>query len=519
MSQTSYDVVPYVSQVYPQTHVAHLYLLGRLLNLSPPDFRRARILELGCAAGNNIVAMAAGYPEAECLGIDLSETQIRAGQELVAELGLRNVTLRQQAIQDLPEDAGSFDYIICHGIFSWVAPELRERILAIVKRHLAPTGLAVVSYNALPGWTAIQGIRDMMLYHVANFSSPADKVAQARAMLQFIIDAQGEAQSSYRALVESELAFLKTVQDNYFFHDHLEEHNQAFYLHQFAAIAAGQGLAYLGDTDMPSMYLGNYAANVAKLLAGSQDPVRTEQYLDFVNNRRFRSSVVMHQGQTPNRAIDAARIEEFWLWTVLRPERVPTESELPADIELRFTAPPGITFTARNAQTAALFLVLSARGKHPMKVAEVAAEAKRRYRLPQSEEELRRALCEAAVRLFLARALMLRADAGQQVAQISERPAALPLARAQARRGIHVTNGFHETVTLDALGRLMLLALDGTRDRASLVQLVSNEIARGTLKVEHEGQPLSDPATIGKTVEAFVANQLAAFLAHDLLSA
>jgi methyltransferase-like protein len=267
------------------------------------------------------------------------------------------------------------------------------------------------------------------------------------------------------------------------------------------------------------MYLGNYAANVATLLAGSQDPVRTEQYLDFVNNRRFRSSVVMHRGQMPNRAIDAARIEEFWLWTVLQPENPPAEGELPAQMELRFTAPPGIVFTARNAQTTALFLVLAAQGRRPSKVAEIAAEAKRRYRLPQGEDELRRALCEAAVRLFLARAVMLRADPGQQVTQISERPVALPVARAQARRGDRVTNSFHETVTLDQLGRFMLIALDGTRNRADLAQMVASEIARGTLKVEHEGQPLSDSEAIGKTVVAFVNNQLAIFLANGLLGA
>src|SRR6202012_3867518 len=102
--------------------------------------------------------------------------------------------------------------------------------------------------------------------------------------------------------------FIKCIDANYFFHDHPEDHTQPFYLHEFAGMAAREGLAYIGDTDMPSMYLGNYAANVAKSLAGAEDPVRIEQYLDFVTNRRFRSSILALGGAPVIRNIGAGRM-------------------------------------------------------------------------------------------------------------------------------------------------------------------------------------------------------------------
>lgn len=518
MAQTSYDLVPYTSHSYPQTHISHLYTIGRLLNLTPPPTRKSRVLEVGCALGGNIIPMAEEYPEAQFLGIDLSETQIRRGQDFATQLGLRNITLRAQSFLDFPETEGAFDYIICHGVLSWVAPEARLRLFKLVRRHLAPNGLAVVSYNTLPGWSAIHSLRNIMLYHTANFSSPADKIAQAQALLQFILDAQGEANNPYRTLVEQELAFLKSTEANYFFHDHLEEHNQPFYLHEFAATAAREGLAYVGDTDMPSMYLGNYKENVAKSLAGADDPIRVEQYLDFVNNRRFRSSILALGGTQVMRNIDAGRIEEFRLLSLLQPERAVADGVLPHPIELSFKASTGTSFTAREPVGAGLFLTLARHRGWPMSVNEVVAEAAERYRLNRPEAELRRYLCDAALRIFLMRGLHLRSEPSRHAAALSQWPAALRVARAQAAWSSHVTNAFHDDVALDPITRLMLPALDGSRDRDALVALLIQAVTNGQMKIDEAGKPVTEPAAIARYAGQAVDGMLNFVLAAALLA-
>src|SRR5262245_26957983 len=77
---TQYDLVPDESHPHATTHIEHLYTLGRLFGMAPPDFRRARVLELGSAAGGNLVPMALGCPDGRFLGIDLSGREIEQGR-------------------------------------------------------------------------------------------------------------------------------------------------------------------------------------------------------------------------------------------------------------------------------------------------------------------------------------------------------------------------------------------------------------------------------------------------------
>jgi methyltransferase-like protein/SAM-dependent methyltransferase len=518
MSQTSYDVVPYANDAHPQTHISHLFTIGRLFNLTPPDFRKSRVLDLGCASGSNIMPMAAEYPDAQFVGIDLSEAQIRRGQDLIGRAGLKNIVLRAQSIADFGASAEPFDYIICHGVFSWIPPDIRASLLKLVRQNLSPHGLAVMSYNTMPGWGAVRSLRDIMLYHTAAFATPAEKVSQARALLQFILDSQGDFNIPYRTFLAQEIDLLKAANPNYFFHEYLEEHNQPFYLHEVVEMAAQEQLAYVGDTDMPSMFLGNYAPHVGKLLAGTNDPVRIEQYLDFVTNRRFRSSVLTIAGTPINRTIDAARIEEFWLQSLLQPEAAVADGGLASDVVVRFNAVSGLTYAAQGAPTVALLSTLSRFGR-PATVAEIVVEARERHHLPQSEAELQRILCETALHLFLARGVVLRGDLGRYVDTISERPVALPLARAQAVDSDRVTNALHRSVIFDPLGRFILRAVDGTRDRAALTELLMTAVASGQLKLEHNGNAITDVAAIERSAAGAVDHFLSAFRVNALLSA
>ena len=131
--------------------------------------KRCRVLELGCASGDNLIPMAIELPNARFVGIDLSERQIEQGRQSVAALGLANIDLRRVNIANVDASWGTFDYILCHGIYSWVPAPIREKLLAICRENLAPTGIAFVSYNTLPGWHMRGMIRDMMVYHSSQF--------------------------------------------------------------------------------------------------------------------------------------------------------------------------------------------------------------------------------------------------------------------------------------------------------------------------------------------------------------
>src|SRR5262245_21338275 len=163
-STTSYDVLPYGDRTHPRTHPDLLATVAMLFGMAPAPPERCRVLELGCAGGANLIAMAAALPGSDFLGIDLSARQVASGRERVRAKGLANVELRPMSILDLGEGFGRFDYILCHGVYSWVPADVRDKILAVCGANLAPQGVAYVSHNCYPGWHAWGMVREMMAF-------------------------------------------------------------------------------------------------------------------------------------------------------------------------------------------------------------------------------------------------------------------------------------------------------------------------------------------------------------------
>lgn len=143
----SYDQLPYDSQFFTSSHPDRMAVMAILHGMTPPDVGSCRVLELGCSNGGNLLGMAQSLPGAQFVGIDLSPLQIANGRAIVAGVGLSNVTLEEASILDVDDAFGTFDYIICHGVYSWVPEEVRRKIFAIFARNLAPNGVAYVSYN------------------------------------------------------------------------------------------------------------------------------------------------------------------------------------------------------------------------------------------------------------------------------------------------------------------------------------------------------------------------------------
>ena len=144
----AYSRVPYPGLAFPQTHPDRLALLATLHGLDPAPPDAARVLEVGCADGLNLVAMAGHAPGLHAAGFDLVDPAL--GRQAAAELGLANVELEQGDLLDA-RDRGEFDYVVAHGVYGWVPAPARDALMALIARALAPHGVAFVSYNALPG--------------------------------------------------------------------------------------------------------------------------------------------------------------------------------------------------------------------------------------------------------------------------------------------------------------------------------------------------------------------------------
>ena len=298
-TEASYDEVPYPGGTYRATHPSHLAMVARLCGVSPAPPARCRVLELGSSMGANIIPMAADLPESEFVGIDLSAKQVKMGKEIIAELGLKNIELRHCGINDVDESFGKFDYIICHGVYSWVPPEVQRGILDCGRKLLTSNGVLYVSYNTYPGWHLRGVVREMMRYHVAAFDTPQRKIRQARGLLDFLVKSARSRSQAYSSLLKEEAEILENRLDSYIYHEHLEEYNEPVYFHEFVRRVDEAGLRYLADAAISSMVAQMFDESTAELLK-DVPLLRREQYMDFLRSRMFRCSLLCHQYVSPN---------------------------------------------------------------------------------------------------------------------------------------------------------------------------------------------------------------------------
>src|SRR5579875_1534709 len=139
--------------------------MAALHGLSPAPIESCRVLEIGCSEGGNLIPMAYALPGATFTGFDLAAQPIARGQERIRHLGLQNIRLFQAdltSVASAPDQGGlgEFDYILAHGLYSWMQAPVRDRLLGLCAEHLAPQGIAFISYNALPGAPLRRIMRD-----------------------------------------------------------------------------------------------------------------------------------------------------------------------------------------------------------------------------------------------------------------------------------------------------------------------------------------------------------------------
>jgi methyltransferase-like protein/2-polyprenyl-3-methyl-5-hydroxy-6-metoxy-1,4-benzoquinol methylase len=515
---TPYDQVPYPAGAYAQTHPDRLSALARLFGMSPPGLRRCRVLELACADGSNLIPMACALPESAFVGVDLSARQVKAGQETIAALGLANIELRHLDIGAVDESFGSFDYVIAHGVYSWVPREVQEKILRICSERLSAQGVAYVSYNTHPGWRMRGLLRDMMLYHSRKFADPQQQIDQARALIQWLAETLASESTPYGLLLKRELEQMQRWQDTYFRHDSLEEINEPIYFHQFIDRAERHGLQYLAEAEFSSMLASNYAAPVDETLNRlGRDIIEMEQYMDFLRNRMFRQTLLCHRSVKLNRALGPWSLAGLCVAASLQPAGA--EINFGSDQVETFRRQGGSTLSTAQPIVKAALVFLNERWPQAVALSELAAQARSLVenksaapaREPVGVDSDSRALGAAFMTAYSKGLCELRAEPGPFVASAGERPHACPLVRLQAGRGDHVVNRRHERVTLDSFERHLLPLLDGKHDRTVLLDKLVSLGADGTLVVKVDEQPNSDPAEMRRIMTAELPKRLQRF--------
>jgi SAM-dependent methyltransferase len=431
-----------------------------LFGLDPAPAGSCRVLEIGCGDGVNALAIAQTLPDTRVVGIDRAASAIARGQDQRRIAGLDNVELLVGDLSDsaLAQRLGGFDYVIAHGVFSWVPPDARAALLQLVKRVLAPHGIAYVSYNAYPGSYLRDMARDVLEFHLRGVTGAAERLRRAHELMRAIVST--ESASPYSRVLREQLQRMLDASNALLYHDELAEISTPFYFHEFIDRAGSCGLQFLSEAELSDSQLRDVPEATGALIAGlPADVIVREQYLDFFRNRMFRQTLLVHEELDISRQLDDSAIERFWISSSAHR----TESGFAVDSG-------GSVETEDQLMLAALGELCEA---YPWALAfdELERRSLSRCALPeeargQVSERLRLALLE----LYLVHVVQLAGARRPLVVHAGPRPVASPLARAQCDGGLAVVSTLLPAshALTDTVERRLITLADGTRTMAEL---------------------------------------------------
>jgi methyltransferase-like protein/SAM-dependent methyltransferase len=516
--KSTYDELPYKSQPFPDSHPDRLATLARLFGLSPEPVTRCRVLELGCASGGNLIPMAVQLPHSEFVGVDLSRRQVEMAHKAIDDLGLCNIRIVHASILDIDDSWGMFDYVICHGVYSWVPAEVQDKILAVSAENLAPDGIGYVSYNTYPGWHMREMIRHMMCYHADQFEDTGRRIGQARALVDFLAGAV-PTNDYYGLLLKDELDLIRESPDWYLFHDHLEVVNAPIYFYQFMERAGQKGLQYLAETNFSTMLTSGFPREVADTLKQiSPNIVRTEQYMDFLRNRFFRQTLLCHKNLSPNRALGAESLDGFLVASALRPEA--GEADLSPGVKQCFRMPDGRVISTDFPLTKAALVVLGEVWPRAIDLNSLHDAARQRLENGPSADGAEHdwtLLRGDLLHCYTANTVELHTWQADFVVKVDDRPKISKLAAYQSTQGHTIVNQRHEAGELDVFGRELAGFLDGDHDRRALLRSLDQRVTEGALAFRQNGIPVTDKASLENLLENALDETLRSFARSALL--
>jgi len=439
LSDNPYNTVPYSTLPQQQTHPARIGAIAALMGMQPTRVTQCRTLEIGCGNGANLIPMAVALPQSEFVGVDLAEDAIAAAHQAAAPLGLTNIRFVAGDLRDIDETYGEFDYIIAHGVYSWVPDAIRDALLAACRSRLSASGVAFISYNAYPGAHVLQMFRGMMLYHSRHEEEPANRIERSRWLMKYLLESNVLSLGWAGLLQEVGQTILERNSGG-IYHDDLSDINVPCYFRDFIGHARRHGLQFVGESEASVNYDHKNLLAAAMQQVQEADRLEREQYMDFLRLRRFRQTLLCREEVAVATEPDSRYFDEL---------------QFSADVRVledgRLEGRTG-SCTIVNDSVRGIAEALS--GMHPR---------------PLGFDELTPLAADSDALREILLGMLQAGFADVHIFDypcertVSAKPRALRLARYQATQSECVTNACHIPVKLDEVGRCILYLLDGSR--------------------------------------------------------
>lgn len=494
--------VSYIPGFYPNMAPVAMRYVAALNRVKPPAADGGfRYLELGCGLGRTLTTLAAANPRGEFVGVDVNAEHTASVEKEIKSAGLTNVRVINTDFSKLDNDLGKFQFISLHGVFSWVSEEVRNQILGIVKKRLAPGGLLLVSYNAMPGWAHLQPIRGILRQYAAlRQGDSLQRMRDALAYLVFIRDKQAKyfvdnprAAAYVDGLLKQDIRYLA--------HEYLNEHWTSFYFADVAAMMGGAEMAFVGSLPVFTNFWDLCVRpEFQELFRTTTNRLVTESHKDFCANTAFRWDVYAKRPEIMPEVEDRLREADDFYFHVARPGIT-----LPYQVNLGV-----VTSTVQGPVYEALLNLLSGKG---MRLSEL-ARTKELSGTPPAD-------------------LVRAVDAGVAMGLFDIASGATESRSADTWKKLAIPCSFNRSVLAsDALGGRPVALASGTTgtghslgdfDAAILYELVERgpdgitarvdeRLAKSGRSLQKEGKPVADAAErlqlVEQACDAFVKTSL-----------
>lgn len=472
-----YDAYPYRSLAHAGTFPPLVAVSLRALGFTPPDPVAPRVLDIGCGDGLNPLAIAATLPDSRCVGLDLAPVQIAHGEARRAAASVANCELVAADLTAWPLDGPKFDYVIAHGLYSWVPPAVGDALLRLIAARLAPGGVALVSHDTAPLGYLKTGLRALLLPLLSGEEDPTRRRRACVGLLKALAAEQHGDPTLKPFITHLAQAYSQDDAD-YALHDILAEHYRVVPVLEIEHAANAAGLKVLGDPVPRYCLSDRISEGQARLEAlADGDPGMLLAIRDQIYARTFRTTLLTRADAPPPPLVGDA------FDGVLFAGRCSAEPATPDNPALQIRTTGDATVRTTDAEYIAVVDAVTASWPRDLSVADVAQAAG--VGLDAARRCCALAWSQGMIDGFAAPM--------RHAVTIGERPKASAMARVTAaERGEgQCINLRHETALMrDPLAQTFLALLDGTRTHLDL----ATEMARIT------GTP-PDPARVTEGLE------------------
>ena len=343
--------VPYLRQFCRELGPTLLHAAAGLGGFRSRTATPFNYCELGSGMGDTLCTLAAAHPQSRFIGVDINREHVTFARALAERCGLANVQCLQLDVEALADGGAlpELDFICAHGLLSWVAPEKRRAVIALAAARLRPGGLLYVSYNALPGWAALQPLRRLLRELAGQEGSLTQRAQRALDAARRMRD-QGARYFADNPAAGEMLDVMAKVGPAYVVHEYFHEHWYPMHFADVAREMAASGLRFCAELpiyrNIAQLALPDATA---PLVEAAHDRIFAQTLKDYATNVFFRGDLYIQSDAPPDPAARTEYLEATRFGTLITSERIRREVKFP-HASLQLLGEPFDTILARAVE-------------------------------------------------------------------------------------------------------------------------------------------------------------------------